>query len=417
MVPPELREATVHGSGHGEGTASDIDGPYAWTRLAISVLLATISGVGMWSVVVVLPAVQAEFGIDRAAASLPYTGTMVGFALGNAFVGRMVDRWGFWPPAMLSSLVLGAGFLLCSIAPSLAMFTAVQTLIGAGAAAAFGPLIADISHWFARRRGIAVSLAAAGNYFAGAIWPIAMPYLMDIGGWRLTYQVIGVICLVTMVPLVLMLRRPAPLRASGAHGGPTQSIALSPRALQALLVAAGLSCCMAMSMPQVHIVAYCMDLGYGVARGAEMLSVMLAAGIVSRLASGFLADRIGGVRTVLIGSVAQGLSLLFYIPFDGLASLYVVSLIFGLSQGGIVPNYAVIVREYMPANEAGARVGLVIMSTTLGMAIGGWMSGWIYELTGSYSAAFLNGIAWNVVNASVMLMLLFRSNRLQPARA
>jgi MFS family permease len=172
-----------------------------------------------------------------------------------------------------------------------------------------------------------------------------------------------------------------------------------------------------MSMPQVHIVAYCIDLGYGVARGGEMLALMLAAGVVSRLLSGLLVDRIGGIRTVLIGSVAQCLALLLYIPFDGLVSLYVVSLVFGLSQGGIVPAYAIIVREYMPAAEAGQRVGIVIMATISGMALGGWMSGWIYDLTSSYAAAFLNGIGWNVLNIAVMMLLLWMSGQRAAASA
>ena len=405
---------TMPGIAIGDSSAGDIDGPYAWLRLAVSVLLATIGGAGMWAVVVVLPAVQAEFGVDRADASLPYTATMIGFAVGNVFIGRAIDRIGYWRPALLASIALGAGFLLASRTTSIVQFTAVQgVLIGAGSSAIFGPLIADISHWFVRRRGVAVSAAAAGNYLAGAFWPIVMPYVMQDHGWRFTYAAIGIVCLVVMVPLVFMLRRPAPVAgAAGPNGSrPVQPIAISPAMLQALLVVAGLGCCVAMSMPQVHIVAYCMDLGYGVARGSEMLSIMLAAGVISRLASGFLADRIGGIRTLLVGSVLQCLSLFFYIPFDGLASLYVVSLVFGLSQGGIVPCYAIIVREYMPAREAGQRVGIVIMATIVGMAIGGWMSGWIYDQTGSYAAAFLNGIAWNMLNIMVMALLLWKSRR------
>ncbi|RUU27649.1 MFS transporter [Mesorhizobium sp. M6A.T.Ce.TU.016.01.1.1] len=383
-------------------------------RLGISMLLSTIGGVGMWAVVVVLPAMQAEFGVDRAAASMPYTATMVGFAVGNVAIGRAIDRMGYWIPALIASVALGAGFLLASLTTSVLQFTLVQgVLIGVGTSAIFGPLIADISHWFNRRRGVAVSAAAAGSYLAGAIWPMVMPYIMQSEGWRFTYAAIGVVCLATMVPLILLLRRGAPRVAiSGSPGSrPVQPISLSPAALQVLLVVAGLSCCVAMSMPQVHIVAYCMDLGYGVARGADMLSIMMAAGVVSRLASGFLADRIGGVKTLLIGSVLQALSLLLYIPFDGLASLYVVSLVFGLSQGGIVPCYAIIVREYMPAREAGQRVGIVIMATIFGMAIGGWMSGWIYDLTGSYAAAFLNGIAWNLLNIAAMVLLLWKARR------
>ncbi len=170
-----------------------------------------------------------------------------------------------------------------------------------------------------------------------------------------------------------------------------------------------------MSMPQVHIVAYCVELDYGVARGAEMLSLMLATGIISRLASGFIADRIGGVRTVILGSVLQTIALALYIPFDGLMSLYIVSAVFGLSQGGIVPSYAVVVRDYFPAREAGTRVSLVIMATILGMALGGWLSGLIFDVTGSYQAAFVHGVAWNLLNIALMLSLLWWVGR--PRRA
>ncbi len=395
---------------------ADIDGAYAWTRLALSIALATIGGAGMWAVIVVLPAVQAEFGVDRADASLPYTMTMIGFSLGNVFIGRAIDRVGYMKPAIIASVALGIGFVLASMSASITQFALVQgVLIGAGSSATFGPLLADISHWFRLRRGIAVTAAASGNYLAGAIWPVAMqPFLVN-EGWRATYFGIGIICLITMVPLALMLRRrplAVALRPGVAGNAPrSKPIDLSPTALQTLLVIAGLGCCVAMSMPQVHIVAYCADLGYGVARGSEMLALMLGAGIVSRLASGALADRIGGIRTLLIGSVLQGLSLLLYIPFDGLVSLYAVSFIFGLSQGGIVPCYAIIVREYMPAEEAGRRVGVVIMATIAGMALGGWMSGWIYDLTGSYAAAFLNGIGWNLLNVSTMAFVLWRTRR------
>ena len=404
----------------GESLSTDIDGAYAWMRLAVSVLLATIGGAGMWTVVVVLPAIQAEFGVDRADASLPYTATMVGFALGNVIIGRAIDRMGFVLPALAATLAMGAGCVVAAMTTSIVQFTVIQgLLIGLGSAATFGPLIADLSHWFVRRRGLAVVAAASGSYIAGAVWPLGMQEFLVSAGWRTTYAGIGVICLVTMIPLLMTMRRRAPnLSATSQRlGDATKAISLSPRMLQAMLVVAGLSCCVAMSMPQVHIVAYCMDLGFGVANGTEMLSLMLAGGIVSRIGSGFLADHIGAIRTLLIGSVLQGLSLLFYIPFEGLASLYVVSLVFGLSQGGIVPCYAIIVRQYMPAAEAGQRVGIVMMSTIMGMALGGWMSGWIYDATGSYAAAFLNGSAWNLLNVLVIVSLLWASRRAVPATA
>ncbi|SFJ14424.1 MFS transporter [Aerobium aerolatum] len=400
---------------------SGIDSRYAWIRLVISVLIATIGSVGMWSVVVVLPAVQAEFAVDRSVASLPYTMTMVGFAVGNVWLGRIVDRAGIFLPLAGVAVALLVGYVGAAMAPSIWLFALLQAVIGFGASATFGPLIADLSHWFRKRRGVAVAAAASGNYLAGAIWPLAMQLTLADEGWRFTYAAIGIFCIVTMVPLALLLRRRAPTMIAASDGAQKpagqRSVDLSPRALQWLLAIAGVGCCVAMAMPQVHIVAYCVDLGFGVARGAEMLSLMLVGGIVSRLASGFLADYIGGVKTLLIGTVLQCLALLAYIPFDGLASLYIVSLVFGLSQGGIVPSYAIIVREYLPAHEAGQRVGIVIMATIVGMALGGWLSGWIYDLTGSYAAAFWNGIAWNVLNIAIMLFILMRGRAPAALRA
>jgi MFS family permease len=218
-----------------------------------------------------------------------------------------------------------------------------------------------------------------------------------------------------MIPLALVLRgRPPAYALSSTRQFATAaqgSLGLSPGALQMLLGIAGFACCVAMSMPQVHIVAYCGDLGYGVERGAQMLSLMLGLGIISRIGSGFIADRIGGVRTLLLGSLAQMLALLLYLGFSGLTSLYVISALFGLFQGGIVPSYAIIVREYFPAREAGMRFGIVIMATLFGMAFGGWISGVIFDVTGSYNAAFANGVLWNLLNACIALALLTRSAR------
>jgi MFS family permease len=401
-----------------------IDSSYAWWRLAASMALGTIGGVGMWSAVVALPVIQAEFGIDRGDASLPYTATMLGFAVGGVLMGRLSDRLGIMLPVIAGALMLGAGYVLAAQATSLWQYILAQALVIGmlGTATTFGPLIADVSHWFKKRRGIAVAIVASGSYLAGTIWPPILQHAIDAWGWRQTYVGVGLFCVVTMLPLALSLRRRAQVDdgtvpISARHIADT--LRMSPATLQVLLVIAGLGCCVAMSMPQVHIVAYCSDLGYGPARGAEMLSLMLGFGVVSRLASGLIADRIGGLGTLLLGSSLQCLALLFYLPFDGLTPLYIVSALFGLSQGGIVPSYALIVRDYFPAREAGARVSLVLMATIVGMAIGGWLSGAIYDLTGSYQAAFLNGIAWNLVNMSIAFWLLlgrFRPHRAAAAR-
>ena len=392
-----------------------VDSAQAWVRLAVSVLLSTIGGVGMWSVVVALPAIQADFGVARADASLPYTLTMLGFAAGGIVMGRLVDRFGgIALPMAGGTLSLGLGYIAVGYSGNIWQLAIVHgVLIGVGCSVTFGPLMADISHWFVRRRGIAVAFAASGNYLAGTVWPPIVQHFIATSGWRATHMGIGIALLVIMLPLTALLRGRVETHHDDAAGAARRQAALpiSPGALQILLCVASICCCVAMSMPQVHIVAYCGDLGYGVARGAEMLSLMLGFGIVSRLASGLIADKIGGLRTLLLGSVLQGTALFLYLWFDGLTSLYVVSALFGLFQGGIVPSYAIIVREYFPPRQAGIRVGIVLMASLFGMAGGGWISGAIFDLTGSYGAAFLNGLAFNLMNVSIVSFLLLRGRR------
>jgi len=396
---------------------SDIDSPYAWARLAASVVFGAAGGVGMWSMPVVLPAVQAEFGLLRADASLPFTLTMLGFACGGVVMGRLQDRFGISAPALLGIGALSLGFFAASISPGLWTFALSYMVIGTGASATFGPIMTDVSFWFTTRRGIAVAIAAAGNYFAGTIWPPVIQHAVAMEGWRSTHVGVGIACLVIMVPLLAILWRPAP-RHAPMQKEPISARALNvpPRTLQALLCIAGFACCVAMAMPQVHIVAYCGDLGYGVARGAEMLSLMLGFGIISRIGAGFVADRIGSLATLLLSSTAQGMALMLYVMFDGLMSLYVISALFGLFQGGIVPSYAFIVREYFPPSEVGTRLGVVLMMTLFGMAAGGWMSGAIFDYFGSYQAAFLNGLAWNLLNLAIAVWLIARVGR-RPALA
>lgn len=387
-------------------TLDTFDSRYSWLRLVVTMIIATGANVGMWSIVVVMPGIEAEFSIGRADAALSYTMTMLGVAAGSVIMGRVVDRFGVTIAISVAACIISMGYGLAAITDSFVAVTALHLVIGFGTGAGFAPLIADISHWFSRRRGIAVALVASGNYVSGAFWPVVLSAIMIDDGWRGAYFTLALIVPVTMIPLSLLLRRRIPDDASEHADRIRMSnaarVSFSPRTLQLLLMVAGVSCCVAMSMPQVHLVSLCTDLGYGAAAGAEMLSLMLMGGIVSRLLSGAIADRLGGLLTILIGSTLQCIALFLYLPFDSLASLYIVSLVFGLAQGGLVPSYVLIVREFLPAREAGARVGMVIMATILGMALGGWMSGYIYDLSGSYRLAFINGIFWNFINIAIL---------------
>ena len=389
---------------------------YAWLRLAAGLAVGTTACVGNWSVIVALPVIQTEFGLARAAATLPYTAAMVGFAFGSVAMGRAADRFGMAVPVIIGALCLLAGYALAAQADNVWTFALAHgLLIGFGASAGFAPMMADLSHWFTRSRGLAVVVAASGSYLAGAIWPPVLQALFVSQGWRATHMMTGIIAAGIMLPLSLVfLRRPSArsmAEAEVATDSARGDLGLSPRALQILLTLAGFSCCVAMSMPQVHIVAYCGDLGYGVARGAQMLSLMLGLGVVSRLASGFVSDRIGGAATLLIGSAMQAGALFLYLFFDGVSSLYLISGLFGLFQGGIVPMYAVIIRAFLPAREAGARIGLVMMATIFGMAFGGYVSGVIFDQFGSYRLAFLNGLWWNLVNLALAGWLFLRPSR------
>jgi MFS family permease len=362
--------------------------------------------------VVVLPVVQAEFGATRGAVSLAFTLTMLGFGLGGVATGKITDRFGIVAAMGLSITFLGLAYVLAGLSTTLWQFIAVYFLIGLGTSATFAPLMAEVSHWFERYRGLAVTIVASGNYVGGTIWAPLLSWGVQSAGWRTAHIAVGIFCAVAMTLLLLVLRAQIGGAKARDHENappPRVDLRLSTNTLTALLCLASISCCVAMAMPQVHIVAYCGDLGYGAARGAEMLSLMMAFGVVSRIGSGFLADRIGGIRTLLIGSAAQGFALLFYLFFDSLGSLYVISAMFGLFQGGIVPSYAIIVRESMPAREAATRVGIVILASVVGMSFGGWVSGVIFDASGSYAAAFLNGLAWNALNFAIVAALLIRA--------
>jgi MFS family permease len=399
-----------------------IDSRQAAWRLLVTLGLVVLGNSSMYVVSVVLPTVQAEFEIGRADASLPYTLMMVCLGLGGLWTGRLADRHGLMPVLWVGALAVCGGFVAAGMSDNIWLFGLAHAVLGLiGSSSTFAPLLADTALWWQRRRGIAVAVCASGNYVAGALWPPIVQHGIETIGWRQTYVLLGLACGLGMLALSWWMRQrpplalatPAPSVPGTAAPLPDRSrpFGLAPAPAQWLLCVAGVACCVAMSMPQVHIVAYCTDLGFGAARGAEMLSLMLACGIVSRLVSGVICDRIGGVRTLLLGSALQGVALLLFLPFDGLVPLYAISAMFGLFQGGIVPSYAIIVREHFAPQEVGGRVGAVIMATLVGMALGGWLSGWVFDATGSYDAAFLNGLAWNLLNLSIAGWLYRRLRR------
>ena len=390
---------------------------YPVVRLFASLLLMAIAGSAMYAAILVLEPATEEFGTGRGAGSMPYTLFMIGFGVGGVMMGRLSDHFGIVAPALLASLCLPAGLLFAARATELWHFSlSLGVLCGLfGMAATFAPVASDISHWFSARRGLALGIVISGTYVAGAVWPPVLQHWIDAYGWRAAFQGLGNLTLFTMLPLGLVLYRPAlvdrsdgPALRSGRRPRP---LGFSGRSLQGLLCVAGVGCCAAMAMPQVHIVPLVLDLGFDAVHGARMLALMLGFGIVSRLVSGWISDRIGGLKTLLLGSALQGLVIFAYLFAGGLTALYVLAVAFGLSQGGIVPSYAMIIRALFPAGEAGWRIGMTMLFTVCGMALGGWLAGALHDLTGDYTVSILAALGFNVLNLGIAAWLLARDRR------
>lgn len=393
------------------------DSPYSWRRLACAVLIGLISNASLWTSVTLMPSLQQQFGLTRTEASYPYIAIMAGFLIASPALGRLSDRHGIARVLFFASFVGCAGYIAGGFAQSFPVFLVSQIIVGVGTAAGFAPLAADISHWFRRRRGLAVAIVSSTGYISGIFWSSIIAQVLHHGSWRDVHLIIGV-ALLAIVPLSYLLRLRVPEvfldDADCRSKHPSGTAGMSASGVKWLLAIAGVSCCIAMAMPQVHLVSLCLDLGLTITQGNDLLATMLVGGVASRIISGAIIDKIGAMRILLIGSALQMIALGLYIPFDGLASLYAVSLIFGLAQGGILPSYPIIVRDYLPARSAGAAIGFVATATQFGMAFGGWLSGWIFDQTGSYFVAFINGIAWNAVNLILIASLILATRTRAP---
>jgi Sugar phosphate permease len=387
------------------------DSIYSWRRVFYSILIGIVTNASLWTSVTLMPSLQSEFDLSRTQASYPYITIMLGYLAGGPTLGRLTDRYGISRILLVGSLLGSFGYIAGGMVHNFWLFLVTQVFVGLGTAVGVAPLAADISHWFRKRRGLAISIVTCAGYFSGAFWTTIIARVLQDGDWRDVHMMMGA-ALWMVLPLSFLVRRRVPthiLDEADRHSAErVKYLGLSPTMVKWLLSTAGISCCIAMAIPQIHIVALCMDLGFTVGQGSELLSMMLIGGIASRLVCGAIIDIVGPVRILLVGSVLQMLALSFYMSADGLTSLRVVSIVFGLAQGGILPSYPLIVREFLPARSAGAIIGTVTMATIFGMAFGGWLSGVIYDHTGSYAAAFLNGIGWNAVNIVLIGLLAWK---------
>ena len=397
---------------------------YRFVVLLVSIFLVLCANGSLFVLVVGLKQIALDFGWPRSVPSLAISCLFLGTGVGGIVMGYWFDRSGAGPVTGLGMSMIGVGALLASLVNAewqlYAIYGVMMGLLGQ--AAVIGPLVVNVMRWFEHRRGFAVGLLAAGQGVAGTVWPPIFRYFNEAAGWRMTYLWFGAFVLFTALPLTALLWRRLPSRPVHPEGRERTDamsktrvprLGISNSKLQAALCLAMFSCCVPMSIPLGHLVSHASDLGHPTARAAEMLAVALFAATLVRLAGGALVvDRIGGLTALLVFSGIQAAALILYALADALLALYLVSVLFGAGYGGIAMCYPVIVREHLPAAESGRRLGLVLLFGAIGMALGGGLGGYLFDLTGTYSPAFLTGAAFNTLNLMVVFSLVSRRRRM-----
>ncbi len=398
---------------------------FAVAVLVVSTWLVMTATGGLFLLAVSLKEMAGDFGWPRAVPSLAYAFFFAGSGIGGIVMGWWYDRSGAGPVTLLGLTMIGTGAMFAgSIDSRWQLYLVFGVMIGLlGSASIYGPLSINVMRWFRHRPGFAVGVVTAGEGIGGTLWPPVFRYFNETVGWRDTFLWYGVFVLITALPASVVLwrrmtgggagSRDEGGRSADAHADapttPVRAIRLSTFAIQTAICLAIIGCCVAMAMPVAHLVAHASDLGHVTARAAEMLAVALLTSTVIRFVGGALVvDRYGGLVSLLVFSALQASALLFYAVVDGLLALYAVSALFGIGYGGISICYPVIVREHLPPAEAGRRLGVVLLFGTLAMGFGGWLAGYIFDWTGSYTPAFLVGAVFNAANLVVLLVLISR---------
>jgi MFS family permease len=389
-----------------------IEGPRSWQAATLAVVILAVGFGAPLLAVVGMRQIQADMGTDRSVIALASALVWIGNATGGVVMGRLAVAIGMSRTALVGTASIAAGLALSSLGSVWAIYVGHGLLIGfLGLGALYAPLTVYVSHWFDKRRGTALALIASGQYVAGMLWPSVIEQGIAHVGWR-HMMLIYAAMVAAAVPLAFFLR-PPPEHIQVARGVPaavssTALLRLPPNVLMAMLCFGGFFCCVPMALPASHLVAFCGDIGISPASGAAMLSVMLACAFVSRQGWGMVADRVGGLRTILAGSVAQIVTLASFLLTRNEVGLFVIAGAYGLGFSGLIPAYAVAIRDLFPAKDASWRIPTVLLFLMGGMAFGSWFGGWLYDIFLSYRVAFTVGVMFNAVNLVVILFLVSR---------
>jgi MFS family permease len=391
----------------------------AFTALAI----LSVSFAAPFLTAVALKPMAEEFGGARSIPALAGALAYLGAGLGGIVMGWVAERTGVRWTVVFGALMIASGLALSTGGSPWQLYVGHGLLIGLlGNGGIFPPLMTYVSHWFDRRRGTALALISSGQSVAGAIWPPLFERSIAAWGWRQTMLLFGAIVVAAVVPLAMLLRRAPSAAAAGAAGADGvawggSAAGLSKNAAFVLLSLASFLCCVPMAMPLSHLVAFCTDVGISPTRGALMLSALLGLAFLSRQFWGWVADRIGGLRTLLIGSACQAIAIAGFLITQDELGLFAVSAAFGLGFAGIIPAYIVTIRDLFPAAEASWRVPTLLFCSLLGMAFGGWFAGVLYDRFGYYAPAFALGGASNLVQVAVVgVLVAFTQQRQAPRK-
>jgi MFS family permease len=400
---------------------ASIEGPASWRAAWVALAILSVSFGSPLLIVVGLKPMQEALGTERSVLALAGSLAWVGTGAGGILMGWLADRIGVRATVAIGACMIAGGLALSSHGSLWTLYLGYGLMLGLlGNGGVYPPLLIYVSRWFDRRRGTALALISSGQYIAGVIWPTIFERGISTLGWQSVMLGYAFVVLALILPATLLLK-PAPLPAVVPHvrtSTPRSNrvAGLHPNVAQALICAAGFCCCMPMAIPQAHLVAFCSDIGISPARSATMLSVMLAAAFFARQAWGALADRIGGLRTVMAGSAFQAITIASFSLTQDETGLFAISAAFGLGFAGIIPSYAVAIRDLYPSSEASWRIPLTLFTAMSGMAVGSWFAGLLYDHFGYYAPAFGTGAVFNVANLLIVGFLVYRLNRTKYAR-
>ena len=412
------KEGTSGSIAAGGSAAGGFDGRASWKMAWLTLAILSVSYGSPLLIVVGMKTMQEELGTDRSLLALAGSLVWVGTGAGGILMGWLADRIGVRRTVTIGAFMIAGGLALSSTGTIWALYIGHGLMVGLfGNGGVYPPLLVYVSRWFERRRGAAIALISSGQYVAGVVWPTLFERTIDGFGWQMAMLAFAGVVLVLILPATVMLKpvpkfvpavRPAVGAATPVPHRFRRIAGLRPNTVQALICVAGFCCCIPMSLPSAHLVAFCSDIGIKPTHGAAMLSVMLGSAFLARQAWGALADRIGGLRTVMVGSACQAVAIGCFLLTQDEAGLFAIAAGFGMGFSGIIPSYSVAIRDHFPAAEASWRIPLTLFTAMSGMAFGSWFAGALYDHFGYYAPAFGVGVAFNLLNLAIVGFLVLR---------